>query len=103
MAAIDIVGLPYKSVVTYFVDIARLVCGRVYVKVRCPSVRPSVCLSHLSAAARRCGGFAAAGPADSRYRSIASGAAAARRTAANASSDALSADVGSWTRACTWQ
>jgi len=99
VAAIDIVGLPYKSVVTYFVDIARLVCGRVYVKVRCPSV----CLSHLSTIARRYGGFAAAGPADSRYRSIASGAAAARRTAANASSDALSAAVGSWTRACTWQ
>jgi len=35
------------------------------------SVRPSVCLSHLSTVARRCGGFAAAGPTDSRYRSIA--------------------------------
>jgi len=33
-------------------------------------VRPSVCLSH-PAAARRCCGFAAVGPAARRYRSIA--------------------------------
>jgi len=36
-----------------------------------PSVRLSVCLSHHSAAARYCGGFAAVGPAASGYRSIA--------------------------------
>ena len=33
--------------------------------------RPSVCLSRHSAAAPRCGGFAAVGPAGGRYRSIA--------------------------------
>ena len=59
---------------------ARTACGRVYVTVRCPSsVCPSVCLSQLSTTAAACGGFAALGPADRRYRSI-----AARRTAANA-------------------
>ena len=35
-----------------------------------PSVHPSVCLSHLPTAAA-CGGFAAVGPAERRYRSTA--------------------------------
>jgi len=61
-------------------------------------VRLSVRLSH-PAAARRCCGFAAVGPAARRYRSIAarpavsSSRAAARHTAANAGSATLSADV----------
>jgi len=46
------------------------------------SVRPSVRLSQLSTAAAACGGFAAVGAADRRYRSIvARPAPAARRTA----------------------
>ena len=28
-----------------FIDIAHIVCGRVYVTIRCPSACPSVCLS----------------------------------------------------------
>jgi len=40
--------------------------------VWCPSVRPSVCMSHLSTAAAACGRFAAVGPAGTKYRSIAS-------------------------------
>jgi len=64
------------------------------------SVRLSVRLSQHSAAARRCGRFAAVGPAGRRYRSIAarpgvsSTRAAARRTADNAGSGTSSADVG---------
>ena len=55
--------------------------------------RPSVCLSVPSfAAARHRGEFAAVGPAAWRHRSI---AARGRRSAANASSVTLSADVGS--------
>jgi len=38
------------------------------------SVRPSVCLSHLSTAACRCGGFVAVGPASGTHRSIAAAA-----------------------------
>jgi len=38
----------------------------------CATARcPSICLSHLSAVATACGGFAAVGPAGRRYRSIA--------------------------------
>ena len=57
----------------------------------------SVRQSYLSTAACRCGGFAAVGPAGMRYRSMAAaaGAAAARRSGANASSVTLSADGGS--------
>ena len=55
------------------------------------SVRPSICLSQLSTAAAACGGFAAVGPADRRYRSIA----ARQHAAAKASNVTLSADVGS--------
>ena len=79
-------------------DTAREVCGRVYVKAPCPSLCLSICLSqsYLSIAACRCSGFAAVRPAGVIYRSIAP-AAAARRSAANASSVTLSADVGSWT------
>ena len=40
-----------------------IVCGRVYVTVR----HPSVCLSYLSTTAAACGGFAAVGLAGSRY------------------------------------
>ena len=64
------------------------------------SVRPSVRLSHSPAAAA-CGGFAAVGPADRRYRSTAARpapqqhSAAARRAAANAGSATFRADVGS--------
>ena len=39
--------------------------------VQCLSIHPSVCLSQLSTAAAACVGFAAVGPADRRYRSIA--------------------------------
>ena len=39
--------------------------------VQCLSIHPSVCLSQLSTAAAACGGFAAVGLADRRYRSIA--------------------------------
>ena len=76
------------------VKTAHIVCSRVCIMVRCLSV----CLSHLSNDACCCSGFAAPGPAGRRYRLMA--AAAAQRSAANASSVALSADVGSWTRMC---
>ena len=61
-----------------------------------PSVRPTVCLSHRSAAGAACGGFAAERPAgrrsmDSRRRR--SAATATRRTAANAGSVALTAEL----------
>jgi len=66
------------------------------------SVRLSICLSELSAA---CGGFAAVDQADRRCRSIAARpapssncAAAARRTAANASSVTFTAAVEGWTQ-----
>jgi len=70
----------------------------------CLSMRQGLCngtesvrQSYLSTAACRCGGFAAVGPAGMRYRSMAAaaGAAAARRSGANASSVTLSADGGS--------
>ena len=48
------------------IDRARMLCGRVYVTLRCPFV----CRFHSSAAAA-CGGFAAVGPAVRTYRSIA--------------------------------
>jgi len=56
-------------------DTARIVRrGKVCVTARCPSDRPSVCLSHLSTVAAECGGGFAAGTG---YRST-----AARRAAA---------------------
>ena len=80
------------------------------------SVPPSVCLSHLSTSAAACGGFAAVGPADRRYRSIAARRVCSRRgrlsipicrcegeawrSAANASSVGLSVNAGSWTQTC---
>jgi len=68
---------------------AHIVCGRVY--VRCPSVCPSVCLSHHLTAAAACGGFAAERRAGRKYRSTTAGsnAAAARRR-----STALSSQCG---------
>jgi len=75
---------------------ARVVCGRVCVTVRCPSV----CLSHLLTAACRCGGFAAGlgeqeiATAAGR-RNTAAVDLAARCSAAKASSDTSSAAVGS--------
>jgi len=74
-------------------DSARIVYGRVYATVRCPSV----CLSVPSAAA--CGGLLLwarrAGVIDRQRRVPSSnGAAAARRSAGNAGSVTLSADVG---------
>jgi len=62
------------------------------------SVRPSVCLSRHSPAARRCGGFAAerrAGDIDRQRAPSSSGAQQKIRLAANASSVTLTADVGS--------
>ena len=62
----------------------------------CPSVRLS-----RPAAARRCCGFAAVGPAPRRHRSIAARPAGRRSPAAarpNAGSATLSADVRSWTQ-----
>ena len=60
------------------------------------SVRLSVCLSHSPAAAAY-GGFAAVGPADRKYRSIAARPAPQQHgaTAANAGSATFTADVGS--------
>ena len=82
--------------------------SRIYETVGRPSVRLSVCLSvrvwRHTASARRCGGFAAVGPAASRYRSIAArpalsiSRAAARRAAANANSATSPADVGGLTQ-----
>jgi len=73
-------------------------CGRVYIY----NGRVSVCLSVPSVDRCRWGGFAAVGPAGSRYRSIAAaaGCRAPQRSAANASSVTLSAYVGSWTQTC---
>jgi len=62
---------PKKLYSSQIIVTARTAYGRVYVTVWCPSVRLSVCLSQLSTAAAVCGGFAAVGPADRRYRSIA--------------------------------
>jgi len=83
--------------------------SRVYETFLCPSV----CLSHLSAAATACGGFAAVGPADRRYRSIATRRVCNRRgrisiriytavgrPAANASSVVFLAAVEGWTQTC---
>ena len=71
------------------------------------SIRLSVCLSQLSAAAAACGGFAAVGPSGRRYRSIvawpapsSNGAAAARRSAVKVSNVTFTAGVGGWTRTC---
>jgi len=70
---------------------------RVYETIRYLSIFSSVRLSVRSPAAAACGGFAAVGPAGSRYRSIAARSApqqhgaAARRTAANAGSATFSA------------
>ena len=64
-----------KIIALSLIDAVRVVCGRVYVTVRCPSIYLavclSVCLSHPSTAAAACGGFAAVGPAERRCRSIA--------------------------------
>jgi len=54
---------------THFIDTARIVCGEGFMELS--GVRPSVCPTHNSAAARRGGGFAAVGPAARRCRSIA--------------------------------
>jgi len=48
--------------------------SRVYKTVRCPSVCPSVSLSHQSNEAAACGGFAAERRTGKRYRSTAPGA-----------------------------
>ena len=61
----------------------------VSVTVRCPSVRPPVCLSRRSTAATTCGGFAAAERAGDIDRDIRR----RRRSAANAVSVKLTADV----------
>jgi len=65
-----------SSLRSHLADTTRVVCGAGSTKLSsvplfvCPSVRPS----HHSAAARRCGGFTAVGPAGRRYiRSIAAG------------------------------
>jgi len=62
-----------------------------------PSVCPTVSLSHQSKAAAACGGFAAERRTRKRYRSTAPGArqpgAAARRSAANAGSVMLTAEL----------
>jgi len=44
------------------IDAARML-SRVFVTVGCPSVRPSVCLSHRSTAATEAGGFVVQRPA----------------------------------------
>jgi len=92
------------------VNFSVIAIARIVVSVRCPpvclSVCPSVCLSH-SPAATAFNGFAAVGPADRRYWSIAARpapqqhGAAEWRTAANAGSATFTADVGSWTQTCS--
>jgi len=85
------------AVTAVAVDTARMVCGRVYVTVRCPSVRPSVCPSEPAWA-------------DS-SKPVAAGlllwarlagnvARLLQRRCANAGGATLSAYVGSWTRSC---
>ena len=95
-----------------FVDTAPIVCGKVYVTVRCPSVCPSVCLSQLSTAAAACGGFASVGPADRIYSvstdcctagaqqhdTAAAGHTTARRSAAKAIGVTFIATVRGWTQ-----
>ena len=54
-----------------FFGTGRVVCGARSMLIRPTSVRPSVCPSAHSAAARRCCGFAAVGSAATIYRSIA--------------------------------
>jgi len=75
-------------------------CSRVYEEILCPSVCPSVYLSHSPTAAA-CSRLAAVGPADRRYLSIAAWpapqhhSATVRHTEANADSDTFSAYVDS--------
>ena len=82
-----------------FIDTARIVCDRIYVTARCPSVcrsaRLSYCTCHLSTAASCCLGFAAAGPAGRKYRSI---AAATCRRSTVCSSKGEQFHVVSWRR-----
>jgi len=74
-----------RTVYAYVIfDIACIVCGRVYVTVRCPSVYPSVSANENAAAA--CGGFAAMGSAGRRYRSFAAWPAPQHYGAAKANS-----------------
>jgi len=81
---------PYvKSFRPLVINVARIVYGRVYVTVRCPSV----CLSRLSTAALCCGGFAAVGPEQEISIDSIEAAAAARRSTANTNSATLSALV----------
>jgi len=64
---------PVRHVIQPLIELCRCspcMHSRVYVTTRCPSVRPTVCLSHSRTAAV-CSGFAAVGPAARRYRSIA--------------------------------
>ena len=67
------------------VDIVRIVCGRVCVTIRCPSVYLSVCPSHIAPQPRRAAGLLLWAPRTgaAAFRSIST---AARRSAANASS-----------------
>jgi len=80
------------GLITRVINIARIVCAAGSMKL--PSVRLSVRLSHYSAAARRCGGFAAVGPAARRYRpTAAQPALSSKREQCHVLT--LSADVGS--------
>ena len=87
------------------IDTARIVCDRVCVTIRCPSVgfaRLSVCVSHFAPEQRRAARLLLwarrAGNIDRQWRvpssSGATARAAARRSAANASSVTFIADVG---------
>ena len=67
--------------------------SRVYKTVRCPSVCPSVSLSHQSNAAATCGGFAAEHHMRKRYRSTAPGGGSSS-AAARSRSTALSSKCG---------
>ena len=74
--------LRQKWTVYFITDTVRIACGLCNGTVSVPpyvclSVRPS--LSYLSTAAAACGGFAAACPACSRYRSIAARRVCSRR------------------------
>ena len=71
-----------------FFGTGRVVCGARSMLIRPTSVRPSVCPSAHSAAARRCCGFAAVGSAATIYRSIAAWPVGRRSAAAAPQHDA---------------
>ena len=85
-----------------------LVCGRVYVTVRCPSVRPSVCLSVCPVCRplqQRVAGLLQAGDIDRHRQQLGARQHGAQQHGGQQQlrtvSDTLSADVGSWIQTCS--